>query len=295
MKEYFMNKIKEQPYLNALFFNKLDIKKRSDEEEFLIVGEVILEEFKGDDSVRYYFNSLGYRSDEFTDLHDGEHILFAGCSETEGYGGNLDTNWAYIMYTELAKKKKLSGFFNLSSAAWGHETITNNIMRYIESYGKPDKIYMLLPNIARKYEWEGTHKNREHYAHKLKTPYYVENHISEWFGEPRLQQTLEEQRSDIVRFTILLRMFEEYCISNGIDLIWSSWSEPDAINYKNLNVFKKFVLVPYKAEVLLESKSFVVDKDKEKYLIRKRDWHHGYLYHYLWAQTFLNLVDTNDV
>lgn len=292
MKEYFMKKIDEDPHLDALFFNKIDKKVRSKEEEFVIVGENILEEFKDDDSVRYYFNSLGYRSDEFTDVHDGQHVLFAGCSETEGYGGNLDSIWAYIMYTELIKTRKLSGFFNVSRAAWGHETILNNIMRYIDAYGKPDKIYMLLPNIARRYEWAGTHKNRERYKHKLKTPYYVEHHIEEWYGEPREHQTLKEQRSDIVRFTILLRMFEEYCISNHIDLVWSSWARPDAINYKNLNVFKNFILLPDTAEVMLESESFTVDEDKKKYLIRKRDWHHGYMYHYMWAQRFLGLVDT---
>lgn len=290
-KQYKLKKIEKQFNTQALFFNQLDIVERSKEEEFLISGEKILESFKEEDSVRYYFNSSGYRSDEFTDSHDGEHILFSGCSETEGMGGNLDSNWAHIMYTELAKKTKLSGFFNLSRGGWGHQVIIPNILQYINRYGKPDKIYLLLPNISRKYEWQGNDRNVEVYLHKIKTPYWSNEPTKDGSGKNRLQQTLEEQRTDLVSFIVLLRMFEEYCISNDIKLLWSTWDEPDATNYKQLNVFKRFILVPYKPEIILKSKSFVVDKDKENIKFRKRDWHHGYLYHYMWAEKFLSVVD----
>lgn len=293
--DYSMGKVRNTPSVQALFFNKLDSVIRSEDEEFFIRGEkeTVLEEFKEDNSVRYYFNSLGYRSDEFTKFHNGEHILFSGCSETEGVGGNLDSNWAHIAYTELVKNNKLSGFFNLSRAGWGHETIIMNIMQYIKEYGKPDKIYMLFPNIARKYEWEQSYEDEEWYTHKLKTPYWSPHPDEIYlFGEIRKKQTLEEHRSDIIRFTILLKMFEEYCSSNNIKLQWSSWDQEDAENYKNLNVFKNFVLLPDKAEIILESRYLSVDSETEKTKFRKRDWHHGYLYHYLWAQRFLSVVDT---
>lgn len=296
--DYSMGKIQYTHPVHAIFFNKLDSVQRLKDEEFFIRGEKesILKEFKEDNSVRYYFNSLGYRSDEFTKFHNGEHVLFSGCSETEGVGGNLDSNWAHIMYTELMKKTKLSGFFNLSRAGWGHEIIIANILEYIREYGKPDKIYILLPNIARKYEWQGKDKNEEVYDHTIKTPYCsTEPDTFLAHGKIRKKQTLEEQRSDIVRFIILLKMFEDYCSSNSIKLVWSSWDESDAENYKNLNVFKNFVLLPDKAEIILESKTLTVSKDIEKTKFRKRDWHHGYIYHYMWAQRFLSILDTNDV
>jgi len=290
-KEYGLGKIERAYNINALFFNSLDIVHRSKDEEFLIRGEKILEQFKEEDNVRYYFNSLGYRSDEFTKNHDGEHILFAGCSETEGMGGNLDSNWAHIMYTELSKKTKLSGFFNLSRGGWGHQVIIPNIIQYIKTYGKPNKIFLLLPNIPRKYEWQGNSKNKEKYVHKIKTPYWSIEPVKDWYGEPRPTQTLEEQRNDLIGFILLLRMFEEYCISNDIGLVWSTWDEADAKNYKQLDVFQRFILIPYKPEIILKSKSFVVDKDMEKIKFRKRDWHHGYLYHYMWAEKFLSVFD----
>ena len=284
-----MAKIKKDPSVHALFFNTVDSVIRSKEEEFLIVGEVILEQFKGDDSVRYCFNSLGYRSDEFIKYHDGKHVLFTGCSETEGYGGNLDSSWSYMLYNELIKNNKLSGFFNLSRGGWGHETIIMNTLQYIQEYGKPDKIYMLLPELARKYEWQGSDKNNEHYSHRLKTTYWSKDDIKFASGKIRPRQTLEEQRSDIIRFTILLRMFEEYCISNNIELLWSCHAEPDAINYQSLYVFKNFIKMPDQAEVILKSKTHKLDTDKEKIKFRKRDWHYGYLYHYMWVQRFMGV------
>lgn len=94
----------------ALFFNKIDYKLRDKEEEFLICHEELNEKHNQDDTVRYYFNSLGFRSDEFIKNHNGKHILFAGCSETEGTGGNLESNWPYMVYSELCKKKKFLDF-----------------------------------------------------------------------------------------------------------------------------------------------------------------------------------------
>jgi hypothetical protein len=41
------------------------------------------------------FNSFGFRCDNFIDTHNGKHILFMGCSETQGSNHGLDEAWAY--------------------------------------------------------------------------------------------------------------------------------------------------------------------------------------------------------
>jgi hypothetical protein len=293
--DYLMKPVKSEWNNQATFFNKLDSQDRSPDEEFIIGGEQILIGNEDDNNVRYYFNSLGYRSDEFTNHHDGQHVLFAGCSETEGVGGNLDAIWAYIMYTKLSEKTKLSGFFNLSKGGWAHETIIPNIMEYIKEYGKPDKIYMMLPNIARRFEWFNDNKDFERYKHVLHTPFWAKKDITDTNGITRKRQIIEDQRSMIPPFVILVKLFEEYCASNSIELLWSSWSEPDHDNYKTLDVFKNFVTLPSSTEVVLESIDFVTEDDyKMKTLLAKRDGHHGYFYHYKWAQVFLGLVDTKN-
>jgi hypothetical protein len=295
MQEYLMKKIAKSNNMNALFFNKIDNFKRSKEEEFLINGETILPEFEGDDSVRYYFNSLGFRSDEFTKTHKGTHVLFAGCSETEGFGGNLEFSWPHMVYTELCKTEKLSGFFNLSRGGWGNEIIIANIIQYINRYGKPDKIYMLLPNLSRIFEYVGQSENLEKYRHIQLTPYWSKKDLKELNGENRKRQTIEHQRGMIPSFIILIKLFEEYCMSNSIELRWATWSQEDGKNYKNLNVFNSFITLPDDGDVFLESKTFTTsDELKKKYLLKKRDGHHGYLYHHIWSQRFLGQTDHKD-
>jgi hypothetical protein len=289
-KKYLMQPILENFNSRALFFNKIDYKVRDKEEEFLIYREELNKKYNQDDTVRYYFNSLGFRSDEFTKNHNGKHILFAGCSETEGYGGNLESSWPYMVYSELCKKEKISGFFNLSRGGWGHEIIISNIMAYINDYGKPDKIYILLPNMGRIYQWEDNDDDKENYFYKYFLP------DKQKITEPKDKKlTVEEQRNIFITFTILMKIFEDYCISNNIELFWSTWDYSDAINYTNVNIFKKFIKFIGQKDFIIKNQNFFIDQIKtNKNWNAKRDGHHGYFYHYLWAQHFLGKIDTKD-
>ena len=296
--EYTMKNVYKNLFNHAIFFNTIDTVYREKEEEFLMAGEVLKKNYDQDDSIRYYFNSLGYRSDEFTKFHDGEHILFAGCSETEGMGGALESCWSYMVYKKLSETKKISGFFNLSMRGWGHDVIISNIMQYIGAYGKPNKIYMLLPELARNFKWLGTFDETEIYSYSNKTPYYVAYDTRLENGEIKERQSLEEQRNLIPRFINLLKLFEEYCASNNIELVWSTHSFPDGKNHKALNVFKNFIEMPGLNDTLSKMKKenlFDEELYNKKNLLDKRDGHRGYLFHYHWAQRFLGPTDTDGV
>ena len=313
-KKYLMQPILENSKSRALFFNKIDNQVRTKEEEFLIDSEHLNKEYNQDDTVRYYFNSLGFRSDEFIKNHNGKHILFAGCSETEGCGGNLESSWPYIVYGELCKKEKISGFFNLSKAGWGHEVIISNIMAYINNYGKPDAIYILLPNMGRIYQWEDSSDDKEHYFYKYffaDTVKQKNQELYKYFFADTVKKkdqergpnaryltrklTVEEQRNVFATFTILMKLFEDYCISNNIELFWSTWDYSDAINYSNVNIFKKFIKFITQKEFIAKNQNFFINETKtNKNWNFKRDGHHGYFYHYSWAQQFLGKIDTKD-
>jgi hypothetical protein len=296
--EYIMKNVQKDLFNQAIFFNTIQTVYREKEEEFLIAGEVLKKNYDQDDSVRYYFNSLGYRSDEFTKFHDGEHILFAGCSETEGMGGALESCWSYMVYKKLSETKKISGFFNLSKGGWGHDVIISNIMQYISAYGKPNKIYMLLPELARSFKWLGTIDETEKYLYINKTPYYVAYDTRLANGKIKERQSLEEQRNLVPRFINLLKLFEEYCASNDIEFVWSTHSFPDGKNHKALNVFKNFIEMPGLNDTLSKMKredSFDEELYNKKNLLDKRDGHRGYLFHYHWSQRFLGLTNTDSV
>lgn len=94
-------------------------------------------------------NSNNFRSDEFTSSHDGKHVLFAGCSVSFGDGLFKEEVWAYKLYKKLSEQTKLSGYFNLSAQGIGAVEIFKNISIYIDRFGIPDVIFVLLPNLFR--------------------------------------------------------------------------------------------------------------------------------------------------
>lgn len=99
-------------------------------------------------------NRFGYRSDEFTTNHDGQHILFTGCSQTFGVGLELEEMWSYKLHKKISAHTKTSGYFNLSWPGTSLKNITLLITQYIEEFGKPDIIFLNMPDIARHYAYD---------------------------------------------------------------------------------------------------------------------------------------------
>lgn len=289
--KYKMDKIKRNLASESLFFNNLEKIERSPEEKFIHRAENKIKLNKKMPEVEYLFNSFGFRSDEFKTEHDGEHILFAGCSETEGVGGNLDSCWAYMLYSELLKEKKMSGFFNLGRAGWGYASIISNIMSYIQSYGKPDKIFILFPNIGRFYQWnKEASKYLEVFEHRSSIPYGVNTDELEIYPETKKELNVEKQRELFVNFVMLMKVFEEYCISSNIELFWSTWSHPDLENLKQISIFKKYIEMD-NVIFLKENEDLIlkIQADRQDWA-SKRDDHSGYLLHFLWYKKFFSYL-----
>jgi hypothetical protein len=97
----------------------------------------------------YKINSYGFRSDEFTTKHEEKHIVFSGCSYTYGDSVFLKDSWTYKLYSEIAKKEKLSGYFNLGSPGASTKQAIDQIFYYIELFGNPNVIFLLMPNPER--------------------------------------------------------------------------------------------------------------------------------------------------
>lgn len=285
---YKMDKIKKNLASESLFFNNLEKIKRYAEERFIHSAENKIKLNKEMPEVEYLFNSFGFRSDEFKTEHDGEHILFAGCSETEGVGGNLDSCWAYMLYSELLKEKELSGFFNLGRAGWGYARIISNIVSYIGSYGKPNKIFILFPNLCRFYIW---HKNASEYMEVFEHGSYdIDNDQIEIYPDTRKRLNVEKQREFFVNFVMLMKIFEEYCVASNIELFWSTWSKNDLENLKQVDIFKKYVEMD-SANFLRENEDYLLDIQKNRQdWASKRDGHSGYISHLLWYKKFFSCL-----
>ena len=93
----------------------------------IFMFEMIGEKPIDDGSVEYKYNSEGFRSDNFTNMHNGKHLLFSGCSEGEGIASPLNTMWNKIVYDRL----------NLEN----------------------DEIILLMPDICRLNQWDPGSEN----------------------------------------------------------------------------------------------------------------------------------------
>jgi hypothetical protein len=99
----------------------------------------------------YNLNAQGLRSEEFTATHEGRHILFAGCSVAFGEGIPLEYSWAHKVYSEISNTEKTSGYFNVAQTGASSNFIIIQVLKYIEKYGVPDSLFVMLPDAQREH------------------------------------------------------------------------------------------------------------------------------------------------
>ena len=225
--------------------------------------------------VEYRYNSDWFRSDNFKKDHDGLHILFSGCSNTEGIGANIENVWSHMLYEEISKQTKTSGFFSLARAGGGLHPIIHNFTGYVKQYGAPDYLFLLLPNILRFSEFD-TERNKWRYAQ-----------INPWQDKAKLKENIEKHRAEFPVWLYTLKLFIEYCNSIGTKVIWSTWDAWEVPNIVNSNRFSDtfFKIGDLTEELFLERYSFAADREDA---IEARDGHDGFITQYHWFTEFKN-------
>ena len=234
------------------------------------------DDFKDDGSVIYKYNSDWYRSDDFNKNQTSKfHILFNGCSETEGIGGNIEDSWAKIMHTSLSKKYDVGNFYNLGRAGTGWHQCILNFFVYEEKYGTPTHYFVLLPNIGRNFLWSENNLGGWDYCQK-----YVAREKFSGFLNKKNLISIEDQKNDLMDFMISWKVFEKYCDSKNINLLVSSWDLAELENIcfmrQNKSVFKM------NEE---DARNFLI-KNKKTLSLEKRDKHKGRSFHEWWAYEF---------
>ena len=236
-----------------------------------------------DKNVTYRYNSDFFRCDNFIEKHDGKHILFGGCSETEGIGGNIEDTWSHMLYNKISKEEKVSGFFNLARSGWGWNRIIVNSLIYFKKYGYPDVYFILLPNHERNFSYKNessTLKDLFTYGQKYPEPYfdYVDATKNNNRSNPK------EYFENFINFLINWKTFYELCEAKNIKLIFSTWDDLDGRNLQNV-FFNNFFLI--KSE---DERKFINDYIKNNKIkpddLKKRDGHRGKISHTFWAEEF---------
>jgi hypothetical protein len=296
MSKYIFN-LPPSHYGNArdMMFDEFDttwahIQKYKDQRTFAVLP---IENAEDDGEVVYNFNNEFYRCDDFTDKHEpGKHVLFGGCSQTEGVGSPLETVWAKMIFNKLNSNGLVDGYFNLARSGYGWQKIISSFLAYVKKYGYPDYFFVLLPNVGRFFEWDEERSDWfyvQRYPEKGNRKDLKKREVKPSVFD-QTPMTMDEHRRSIIDFYLGWRMLIEICRTNNVKLLWSTW---DYSEYGNYNFFDSSNTI-----VELSSHAFqnyFIDKrpdgKEQKHDIQRRDGHHGILYHEYWYESFMNEIE----
>ncbi len=283
--------INEESSFTDLTKNKFDLSQFLGVKENKILYRASSEkEIKDTDkSVEYKNNDMFFRSDNFTTNHDGLHILFSGCSESEGVGDNIENAWTNILYNKISKDMKCSGFFNLSRSGWGWSKIITNALIYFETYGYPNVYFILLPNHQRMHKFYRGDDGGSFWKHEQLYPkgYYLSREKNK--ETKKFISDEKEYNEDFLKFLLGWKLFNKICKDNNVKLIFSTWDELDSDNLDNLNMFENFLNMDIKNNCGTYINKWYETNEKTKYDLRKRDGHNGIIIHNFWADSFYSL------
>jgi hypothetical protein len=258
--------------------------------------------YETDDEIEKDLNSFRFRSDEFSKVHDGRHILFAGCSETFGCGDVLEKTWSHMLYKKIANDTKLSGYYSIGLPGGGFQEIINSTLEYIKEYS-PNDIFILFPNVER---FIGFQDGR--YIPRIRRTTGAWSFNEGWLNDVLKIKTsfrfqkyktfdIRDTHELFVNFILQLKLLEEICRIRGISLFYGTWSAGD-INKQYIDLDKniKDYIINNPGEInRYFSVSFnnLLDVKKELertgLLYRKSDGHYGELFHKKWSDQFYNI------
>jgi hypothetical protein len=224
--------------------------------------------------VEYRYNSDFFRSEHFTNVHDGLHIVFAGCSNTEGVGANIEKTWSHMLYSEISKRIKTSGYFNLGKGGSGWHIVIQNFQTYVDRFGRPDILFVLHPNILRDYEWE---KDLGRWNYNQTDPVskdtinnkdYIVNH-----------------RKHFMDWAVAWNLFLSYCSSIGTKVLWSTWDIYENQNIIDLGIFNdSYITIDDVSEELVKSMcpggkcgdGYIEARDGHPGFLNQTNWYNGF-------------------
>jgi len=239
-----------------------------------------------DGSVIYNYNNEWFRSEDFSKEHNRKfHILFAGCSESEGIASPLDEVWTKMLHSSLAEKHDIDGFYSIARSGYGWQKIITNFMIYVEKYGFPTHLFVLLPNLGRVFQWN---EDICSWQYVQRIPFRA--------TIPKEEETLfakntspEEHKQFFIDFSVSWKLFEKFCKANGVRLLTSTWDELEGENIKAMNssnYLESFFYIPESRDF----ESFIIEQRPNGKMLpgdlTRRDGHSGKLKHLWWLSKF---------
>ena len=231
--------------------------------------------------VQYPLNNYCHMSDDFLPLDNKKtNILFAGCSVTAGEYLPYGYAWPHHLYEYFKEKeidlgpKQILGFPGANAAK-----IIANIFKYVNEFGKPDYIFLMLPDMFRLYTaTENIFRPEITYS----SDFGINDSMSPFQG--------------MYEYQMAYRNLEIFCSLLNIKLMTTSWEKCANIEMKKLGFKTYYPLETTNDKATVEKISKIKYKNfKKRYYIYGSDnLHPGLISHINYTQHFIERLK-NDI
>jgi hypothetical protein len=216
-----------------------------------------------DVNTRYKINTNGFRGNE---ISGDEDLVIGGCSFTFGLGIPENKIWAVELSNGLNLK-----YTNLSYPGASTMFIVQLMFKYFKKYGNPktiiclfpDAYRMCLPYVKNKLKSLDNPTNEEISHLFLKG--FTDNRIPAYSKLPHMAEHVIPK--DVAKWLSIqhIYMLEQYCKSNNIKFIWSSWEDVFLKELLELNTFNGLIDI--------EMNKWIRNKDEHYDMYEKNDCH----------------------
>lgn len=226
----------------------------------------------GEEWFEYARNSDGYRSEEF---QTSPSFLFAGCSETFGESSEYETTWAYKLFNKI--KKDGDSYCNLGLPGIDVSLIINNIMIFIDKYGKPKNLFVIFPGFNRIVENDSIEYTTATFFPNTEKKEVEFGNIS--YTSKRIMDILYSVN------LLQIKNLEMFCKHLNINLKWSSWDLESNKKIIKFNAFDNYIDITDYKDITDHAIDLGYDH-KTLRLTRADGSHHGEIFHDYWANVF---------
>lgn len=211
----------------------------------------------------YHINLHGFRSQHFKPVDNKKiTILTGGCSHSFGEG--LPNNLRWQSFLKNYFNENNIEMFDVSSMGASSRLIIRNIFAFIRNYGKPNYIFLVLPDLARDFiyleqikQFINGHADSNHLINK-NTVRQLKEFSKNFDAYNSAMQVIE-----------YMWQLEEFCKYADIKLFWSTWCTESAKFFNASNLFKNYLMLNF--NIFSEMNSNYIDNDKiDKLLINNK-------------------------
>jgi len=204
---------------------------------------------KNSKDIVYKLNNFCHISEDFVSLDPKKtNILFAGCSVTAGEYLPKGYSWPHHLYSHMKKiipdigPQQILAFPGANASK-----IIANIFKYVNLFGKPDYIFLMLPDMFRLYT-----AYEDHFSPEIT------------YAEGATIDDLMFPFQGMYEYQMAYRNLEIFCSSLGIKLFSTSWEKCANAEMEKLN-FKTYRKLSYSSMKKTRFSSAIKDISEDRY------------------------------